>query len=95
MNLIPSPLMSIIFNYYDIDQLQTLNKFTNKSSLSLFHLNTCSLSKNIDDFEQLIQSPKTDFDITKNKLASIDVSIANYNYEFCPTEACHVKRGMI
>ena len=40
MNLIPSPLMSIIFNYYDIDQLQTLNKFTNKSSLSSEHLLT-------------------------------------------------------
>ena len=62
-------------NYYDIDQLQTLKEFTDKSYLSLFHLNTCSLSKNIDDFEYLIQSTKTDFDIiavsesriTKNK----------------------------
>ena len=50
-------------NYYDIDQLQTLKEFTDKSSLSLFHLNTSSLSKNIDDFEHLIQSTKTDFDI--------------------------------
>ena len=32
-------------NYYDIDQLQTLKEFADKSSLSLFHLNTCSLSK--------------------------------------------------
>ena len=30
-------------NYYDIDQLQLLKKITDKSSLSLFHLNTCSL----------------------------------------------------
>ena len=51
-------------NYYDIDQLQALKEFTDKSSLSLFHLNTSSLSKNIDDFEHLIQSTKTDFDIT-------------------------------
>ena len=50
-------------NYYDIDQLQTLKEFTDKSSLSLFHLKTCSLWKNIDDFEHLIQSTKTDFDI--------------------------------
>ena len=70
MNLIPSPLISIIppenvinSNYYDIDQLQTLKEFTDESSLSLFHLNTSSLSKNIDDFEHLIQSTKTDFDI--------------------------------
>ena len=32
-------------NYYDIDQLQTLKEFADKSSLSLVHLNTCSLSK--------------------------------------------------
>ena len=70
-------------NYYDIDQLQTLKEFTDKSSLSLFHLNTCLLSKNIDDFEHLIKSAKTDFDmigvsesrITKNKSQSIDISI--------------------
>ena len=82
-------------NYYDIDQLQTLKEFTDKSSFSLFHLNTSSLSKNIDEFEHLIQSTKTDFDIiavsesrmTKNKLPPIDTSIPNYCYEFCPTEA--------
>ena len=82
-------------NYYDIDQLQTFKEFTHKSSLCLFHLNTCSLSKNIDDFELFIQSTKTDFDIiavsesriTKNKPSSIDVSIPNYSYEFCPMEA--------
>ena len=81
-------------NYYDIDQLQTLKEFTNKSSLSPFHLNTSSLSKNIDDFEQLIQSTKTDFDIiavsesriTKKKLPPIDISIPNYSYKFCPME---------
>ena len=83
-------------NRYDIDQLQTLKEFTDKSSLSRFHLNTCSLSKNIDDFEHLIQSTKTDFDIiavsesriTKNPPPPpIDISIPNYSYEFCPTEA--------
>ena len=81
-------------NYYDIDQLQTLKEFTDKSSLFLFHLNTCSLSKNIDDFEHLIQSTKSDFDIiavsesiSKYKLPQIDISIPNYSYEFCPMEA--------
>ena len=82
-------------NYFHIDQLKTFKKFTDKSSLSLFHLNTCSLSKNIDDFEHLIQSTKTDFDIialsesriTKNKLPPINISIPNYSYQFCPTEA--------
>ena len=50
-------------NYYDTDQLQTLKECTDKSSLSVFNLNFCSLSKNIDDFEHLFQSTKTDFDI--------------------------------
>ena len=30
-------------NYYDANQLQTLKEFTDKISLSLFHLNICSL----------------------------------------------------
>ena len=76
-------------NYYDIDQLKTLKEFTDKSSLSLFHLNICPLSKNIDDFEHLIQSTKTVYKsrLTKNKLPPIDISIPNYIYKFCPTEA--------
>ena len=90
-----TPENVIYSNYYDIDQLQTFKKFTEKSSLSLFHLNTYSLSKNINDFEHLIQSTKTGFDIiavsesriTENKLPPIDISIPNYSYEFCPTEA--------
>ena len=86
----------INFYYYDIYQLQALKEFTDRSSLSLFDVNTCcSLSKNIDDFEHLIQSTKPDFDIiavskteiTKNKLPPIDISIPNYSYEFYPTEA--------
>ena len=50
-----TPENVVNFNYL-------LKRFTDKSSLSLFHLNTCSLSKNIDDFEHSIQSAKTDFD---------------------------------
>ena len=50
-------------NYYDTDQLQILKELSDKSSLSLFHLNTCSLLKNLDDFEHLFWSTNTDFDI--------------------------------
>ena len=79
-------------NYYDVNQLQTLKEFIYESSLSLFDWNTCSLLKNMDDLEHLIQSTKTDIDIiavsesriVKNKLPLIDISILNYNYEFCP-----------
>ena len=31
--------------YYDINEIKSLNKLNNKSSLSVFHLNICSLSK--------------------------------------------------
>ena len=43
INNIPENVIN--FNYYDIDQLQTLKEFADKSSLSLFHLNISSLSK--------------------------------------------------
>ena len=90
-----TPENEINYIYYDIDQLQTLKEFSDKSSLSLVYLNTCSLSKYTDDFEHLIQSTETDFDIiaifeskvTKNKTPPIDVSIPSYSYEFYPTEA--------
>ena len=85
-----TPENMINSNYYDIHQLQTLKEFTDKSSLSLFHLNTCLLSKNIHDFECLIQSTKvavSESKITKNKLPPVDISIPNYSYEFSPTEA--------
>ena len=50
-------------------------------------MNTCSLSKRIDDFEHLIKSTETDFHIiavsesriTKNELPSIDLSIPNHS----------------
>ena len=40
---------------------------------------------NIDDFEHLIQSTKTDFGITAAS-KSVDISIPNYSYIFCPTK---------
>ena len=49
--------------YYDVNQLRTLKKFTDISSVSLIHVNIYSFSKNSDDLEHLIQSAKTDFDI--------------------------------
>ena len=94
-NINNTPENVINSNYYDIDKVQNWKEFTNESSLSLFELNTCSLSINIDDFEHLIQSTKTDFDviavsesrITIDNSPPNDVSIPNYSYEFCPTEA--------
>ena len=37
--------------FYDIEEIQTLNIRNKSKSLSMFHINTCSLSKNFDDLE--------------------------------------------
>ena len=39
---------------YNIDEVQSLNKVNDKDSLFLFHINTCSLTKNIEDLELLL-----------------------------------------
>ena len=50
-------------NYYDIDQLQTL-KFPEKNkSLSLFHINACSLKKDFDDLQHLLKCTNKVYDI--------------------------------
>ena len=49
------PVNVVNSKYYDIDQIQTL-KFPNKhKSLSLFHINACSLNKNFDDLDHLLK----------------------------------------
>ena len=40
-----------------------LNKLNNKCTLSLFHINSCSLSKNVEDLEYLLNSRSINFDI--------------------------------
>ena len=87
------------FNYYNIDQLQTL-KFLEKISLSLkplslFHINTCSLNKNFDDLQHLLKYSNKVFDIVavsetrimkKTSLTS-NSNLNNYSFEFTPTES--------
>ena len=36
---------------YDIEEIQSFNYLIHKNALSLFHINTCSLSKNIEELE--------------------------------------------
>ena len=40
--------------YYNIDKIQSLNKLNDKHSPSLFQINACSLSKNIENLELLL-----------------------------------------
>ena len=66
-----------------------------KSSLSLFHINTCSLSKNFGDIEYLVKTINTSFDIIaisetrilKNTNIVKNIDILNFSYEFTQTES--------
>ena len=61
----------------------------------MFHINTCSLSKNFDDLEYLLKTTNMNFDIiaisetriTKNinNILS-NINLNNYAFEFTPTE---------
>ena len=49
--------------YYDIEEIQSLNNLNHQNVLSLFHINTCSLSKNIEELEYLLDKVKIGFDV--------------------------------
>ena len=61
--------------------------------MSLFHINRCFLSKNIEELEYLINKTKTDFDvigisksrIKKNKYPKSSINLKDYSFEFRPT----------
>ena len=63
-------------------------------SLSLFHINACSLKKNFDDLQHLLSSTKTKFDIiaisetriTRQVSLLNNLNLNNYSFEFTPTE---------
>ena len=81
--------------YYDLEEIQTLNIPKKSKSLSMFHINACSLSKNFDDLEYLLKTTNMNFDIiaisetriTKNinNILS-NINLNNYAFEFTPTE---------
>ena len=89
------PVNVVNSKYYDIDQIQTL-KFPNKhKSLSLFHINACSLNKNFDDLDHLLKCTNKAFDIiavtetriTKQSSLTTNINLTNYAIEFTPTES--------
>ena len=49
--------------YHDIDELQQLKIPNKEKSLSLFHINSCSLNKNFEELQNLLQSTNTQFDV--------------------------------
>ena len=79
--------------YYEIKEIQTLKIPIKRKSLSMFHVSTCSLSKNLDDLEYLLKTTNMNFDITAisetrinkntNKLSNINLN--NDAFEHTPT----------
>ena len=71
--------------YYDLNEIKPLNKLNNKSSLSLFHLNTCSLQKKFKDLEYFLDSTNFNFDvITINETRIMIIILMNYYTSFLP-----------
>ena len=56
----------INYKYFDTEEIQSLNNLNHKNALSLFHISTCSLSKNIEALEYLLDKTKIDFELKKN-----------------------------
>ena len=80
--------------YYDIEEMHNTQIPHKNKSLSLFHINTCSLNKNFDDLQHLLNCTKKSFDIiaisetriTKQVSLSNNLNLNNSSFEFTPTE---------
>ena len=76
--------------YYDIDELHQLKISNKEKSLSFFHINSCSLNKNFEELQKLLQSTNIQFDITritKNTSVTQNIELSNYSFEHNPTES--------
>ena len=79
---------------YDIEEMHNIQIPHKNESISLFHINTCSLNKNFDDLQHLLNCTKKSFDIiaisetriTKQVSLSNNLILNNYSFEFTPTE---------
>ena len=47
--------------FYDVEQVQILK--ISKNSLKMFRINACSLNKNFEDFEYLLESTNFNYNI--------------------------------
>ena len=83
-----------LFNL-DIDELQTMKIPNKDKSLALFHINACSLNKNISELEHLLSCTNKNFDlialsetrITKNISLANNLTMNNFSFEFTPTKS--------
>ena len=80
--------------FFDIEEMRNTEIPHNNKSLSLFHINACSLNKNFDDLQHLLSCTKKNFDIiaisetriTKQVSLLKNLNLNNYAFEFTPTE---------
>ena len=88
-----NPKSFINYRNLDIDEIQKMKIEPN--SLSLFHINCCSLNKNFEEREYLLKAANKTFDviavsesrIPKDTDLSKNINIYNYSVEFTPTES--------
>ena len=71
--------------YYNLEEVQTMKIPNKKNYLSLFHINACSLSKNLSANFDIIAISETR--ILKNTKIVKNINIPNFSYEFTPTES--------
>ena len=81
--------------YYNIKEIQSLYNLNHKNALSLFHINTCSLSKNIEELVYLLDKTKKEFvvigisesRVKKDKSPTNSISLKAYSPESCLEES--------
>ena len=81
--------------YYDTEEIQSLNNLNHKDELSLLHINTCSLPKNIEELGHFSDKTKIAFyvicigesRIRKNKSPINGINLKGYSHEFCLRES--------
>ena len=81
--------------YYDIDELQRLKVLYKEKPLSLFHINSCSVNKNFEELQNLLQSTNVTFElititetrIPKNVSVTRNIALNNYSFEHTHTES--------
>ena len=62
--------------YYDITEMHNIKIPQKNKSLSLFHVNACSVSKSFDDIQHLLSYTKNNFDISERRITE-KVSLLN------------------
>ena len=68
-----NPENVVNYKYYNLENTQTMKIPNKKSSLSLFHIKACSLSKNFEDIEYLLKTTNTNFDRDHNTISEITI----------------------